>query len=88
MADLAELIEKVKRCRKSSNDLDMEIDLALFEPDGLHTSVRPNDAGTKLVYTRTGGETSTFLANDWTLCKESRRLAVKRLTAKQEASNG
>lgn len=77
---LKELIERVKASH-GSNALDMEIEIALFEPDGLHTSVRPNAAGTKLVYTRQDGGTDTHWAGDYTLNADNRQDAIRRLSS-------
>lgn len=65
--ELSGLIERVRGLKDASNALDIEIELALFKPDGRHASVRPNHAKTKLVYTTHDGQTETFWASDWTL---------------------
>lgn len=89
MSDLASLLEKVRSAKAGSNVLDMEIEIALFKPDGLHTSVRPNAAGTKLVYTRQDGGTDTHWAADHTLNAATRERAIALLTAlTQETPNG
>ena len=73
---LSELVERVRRCRSHSNKLDIEIDIALFKPDGKYVSVRPNAAGTKLVYRLADGSTRTHWAEDHTLNQESVERAV------------
>lgn len=80
------LIERVKAAKGYSNDLDIEIEMALFKPDGRHISVRPNAAKTKLVYTRRTGGTDTYWAPDWTISRANRNDAVRRLTAMQDQS--
>ena len=74
--DRAELIERLKKARKSSNALDLDTDIALFEPDQYHVSVRKNDAQSKLIFTRHDGKEETFWARDWSLNKDTRRRAV------------
>ena len=81
------LIERVKAARGYSNALDIEIEIALFKPDGRHISVRPNAAKTKLVYTKRTGGTDTFWAPDWTISQASRDEAVRLLQALKEHSN-
>jgi hypothetical protein len=90
MSDLASLLENVRSAKAGSNALDMEIEIALFKPDGLHTSVRQNAAGTKLVYTRQDGGTDTHWAADHTLNAATRERAIALLTAliTQETPNG
>ena len=80
------LIERVKAASGVSNALDIEIEMALFKPDGRHISVRPNAAKTKLVYTKMTGGTDTFWARDWTISQASRDEAVRLLSALKDAS--
>ncbi|MEQ9634649.1 MAG: hypothetical protein RLW68_01045 [Devosia marina] len=84
MTEISELLERVKAARGYSNALDIEIDMALFKPDGRHISVRPNAAKTKLVYIKRTGGTDTFLAHDWTISQASRDEAIRLLTVLQE----
>jgi len=90
MPDLASLLEEVRSAKGPTNSLDMKIEMALFKPDGLHTSVRQNAAGTKLVYTRQDGGTDTHWAADHTLNAATRERAIALLTAliTQETPNG
>lgn len=81
MTDLAELLERVNRLRSYSNDIDIDIDIALFEPDSQYRSVKPNAAKTKLVFTLADGTTRTHWADDHTLTGESRDRAARRLSA-------
>lgn len=93
MRDLTALIAKLEQCEGSDNALDMEIEIALFRPDKHHVSVRPNAAGTKLVYTRPDGRDETHLAWDWTMHKDRAVAALRALLtspasrAALEASN-
>lgn len=82
--ELASLIKRVKAAKGGSNALDMEIEIAVFKPDGLHTSARANAAGTKLVYERKDGGTDTHWAGDYTLNAASREHAVALLTSLKE----
>lgn len=86
MTDLSELIERVRQNRRQDNALDIEIDIALFEPDRDHVSVRANRAGTKLVYTRHDGRTDTFLARDHTLNAQRRSKAITALQSLKDKS--
>lgn len=75
-AVIAGLLERVEKATGPNNRLDCEIDIALFKPDSLHASVRMNDAGTKLVYTRHDGRTDTYWSLDHTLTPERKRVAI------------
>jgi hypothetical protein len=83
MSDLRGLIERCEKAREADNRLDCEIDIALFVPDDRHMSVRMNNAGTKLVYTRRGGGTDTHWSFGHTLNAGSRAAAVATLLALQ-----
>lgn len=75
------LVERLRQATGPDNALDIAIDIALFKPDRDHVSVRANNAGTKLVYTRPDGRTDTFLARDHTLNERRRFKAIALLTA-------
>lgn len=75
------LTDKVAALTEPSNAIDIEIEIALFQPDDRHVSVRPNSAGTKVVYTRRDGTKDTFWAYDYTLTTESRAKALAALQA-------
>ena len=62
----ADLITRLKAGERS-NELDIAIEIALFVPDQQHRSVRPNSAGTKVIYTRRDGKEETFWAHDWSM---------------------
>jgi len=81
MTKLTQLQERLARTRGPDNSVDIEIDVALFEPDEHHSAVRANSAGTKLVYAKRGGGTDTFWARDWTLTQASRNEAAALLAA-------
>lgn len=75
---LEELLDRVK-AGESGNALDMAIEIALFQPDNNYASVKPNAAGTKLVYTTHSGDLDTCLAWDWTLTAARRTKAIAAL---------
>lgn len=78
-ADIASLLERVEKATGPDNALDIAIEIALFKPNSTFTSVRPNAAGTKLIYTRPDGYEQTFWAYDYTLNAKSKAVALKRL---------
>jgi hypothetical protein len=80
MTDLSELIERVEKATGPSNELDIQIEIALFDPE---VSVRPNAAGTKLIYAMRSGKQQTVLAADHTLTPESREIALALLRSLQ-----
>ena len=70
-AYLTELAERVRTGSGISNRLDIEIELALFDPKvGSFVSVQPNASRTKLVYRRADGTDVTARAHDWTMRRE------------------
>lgn len=76
------LIDRISKLRAPSNNTDVLIEVALFEPDNDYLSARPNAAGTKVVYMRRSGKTDTFWAADHTLTSESRAESIARLRVK------
>jgi hypothetical protein len=89
MSDIAGLIERLEKASGPDNALDLAVEVALFRPDRRHVAVRPNAAGTKLVYTRPDGGANTYRAFDWTLGGTSKALAIGKLRAllSQEKAN-
>lgn len=75
------LVERLKACDEADNALDIAVEMATFHPDARYAAVRANAAGTKLIYTTHDGENQTCWAWDWTLTPESRREAIKLLSA-------
>jgi hypothetical protein len=71
-----ELIAKLEAGERG-NLLDVLIEIALFEPDGVYISVRANAAGTEAVYTRADGLERTHWARDWSRCPEVAIPALK-----------
>lgn len=64
---LLSMAERVERCTSADNALDVQVEIALFEPDKPYASVRANAAGTKLIYADHGGREQTCWAGDWTM---------------------
>ena len=73
------LIEKLERCTGPDNELDIAIEIALFEPDEEFGGVRANAAGTKVVYMRHDDSCQSHWAFDWTLNEENRKAAIAEL---------
>jgi hypothetical protein len=69
MASEAELLALAERCEKGSgrnNALDVAVEVALFEPDALTVSARPNAAGSKVIFSDINGKDATYWAQEWT----------------------
>lgn len=76
MASSPNLIERVESGQGADNELDVLIEIALFEPDGVDLAIRANSAGTKVIYTYPTGE-ETYWARDWTLNRLSAAAALR-----------
>ena len=79
MPDLTDLIARVEALNHTDNAIDVEVEIALFEPSTGWASCRPNSAGTKVIYTHSYGGNSTVWADDWTLNRERRAETVRLL---------
>jgi hypothetical protein len=87
---LLALADKVEAIRSGfDNAIDVQCEIALFEPDDCELAIRANDAGTKVIVTIAGGRDRTFLARDYTISAGARRktAAALRARAHQETSN-
>lgn len=51
---------------EQGNDLDVQIEAALFKPDDDHVSAHANSAGTKVIYIDAEGQEFTHWAPEWT----------------------
>lgn len=60
----ADLIARLLAAKSGSNELDVLMEVALFEPDEEYVACRANNAGTKVIYTRADGGEQTNLAPD------------------------
>jgi hypothetical protein len=80
-SDLIQRLEKGER----SNELDVLIEVALFEANERDASCRPNAAGTKVIYTERTGKSQTCWAVEWTHDPAD---AIKRLRARGSIPEG
>ncbi|WP_408914037.1 hypothetical protein [Brucella pseudogrignonensis] len=81
------LIDRLSKMDRSCNSTDVLVEVALFKPNNIYISIRANNAGTKVIFTRTGGKRDTCWAYDYTLTPERRAKCIAILRAK-EASDG
>lgn len=79
MPEPMELALRVERGIGLDNGLDVKIECALFTPEVGYIAIRPNFAGTKVIYTRDDLTEVTFRAREWT---EDRAGAARLLRAK------
>lgn len=87
MTDLIKALEEAEKERRpSDNALDVLVEVALFEPCEAYSAVRPNNAGTKLIYTRTDGSRETCLAWDWTQPSNRRKTIALLKAASDEGA--
>jgi len=80
-ATLLALAERVATGSGCDNALDIEVELALFEPDDEWAAIRVNDAGTKTICTSPSGKERTFWARDYTISAASRSNTAAALRA-------
>lgn len=78
---IEELIARLER-GECSNELDVAIEIALFDPD---VSIRANAAGTKVIYTRRSGKETTHYAADWSM-DEERSITIDLLRSLKDAT--
>lgn len=65
---LLALAERVSRLGpQGDNHLDVQVEVALFNPGGVYTAARPNYACSKVVYTDKAGNNVVCWAEDWTI---------------------
>lgn len=64
---LNELAERVEKLEGPDNNIDVQVEVAMFRPDDGYIAARPNAAGTKVIYTTVDGRDETFRAQDWTM---------------------
>ena len=65
MSSVDDLISKLSKGDITSNEFDVQWEVENFEPCEAYSSVKPNWAGTKLIYTRQDGTQQTCWARDW-----------------------
>ena len=81
---LIELAERCEKGRNEDNALDVMIEVALFVPDKRYSAVRPNAAGTKVVYTTIMGQSETCWAWHWTMRRAQTAAALRARAAMGE----
>lgn len=64
---LIALAERVESGAGSNNELDVLVEVALFTPSENCVSIRPNNAGSKVIYSYVDGTDATYRAEDWTM---------------------
>jgi hypothetical protein len=84
--DLRNLATHIEALTTASNTLDVLVEVALFERDARTVAVRPNAAGTKVIYTTAIGSEQTHWAYDWTITAAARAKTVAGLRARAERS--
>jgi len=84
--ELLALADRVEAERGFCNELDVQCEVALFEPDACELAIRPNAAGTKVIVTIAGGADRTFLARDFTISARARADTAAKLRARAHAS--
>lgn len=80
---MTDLITRLSKLDAPDNRTDILIELALFKPDKNYVSARANNAGTKVIFTRTDGQQETCWAYDYTLTPERRTKCIALLRAKE-----
>jgi len=75
------LINSLEGVSRSHNELDVQIECLLFKPGTCFKAIRPNAAGTKVIYTDRAGNNVTCWAEDWTHNPARRRDTANRLRA-------
>jgi len=87
--ELLALADRVDMLSGISNKLDSEIEIALFNPpeDGF-VSVRRNNAGSKLIYTRQDGSEVTAWAMDWTMDRPRSAALLRALATSRSQHEG
>jgi len=76
------LSERVEALDKSDNEIDVLVEIVLFEPDDIDAAIRANNAGTKVIYTQHDGKERTYLSGDWTFSAHSREQIAAALRAR------
>lgn len=80
--ELLALADRVDAIRSGfDNAIDVQCEVALFQPDNCELAIRPNAACSKVIVTINGGPDRTFLAGDYTISAGARRKTAARLRA-------
>lgn len=78
MTDIDRIIAGLER-GTPDNALDVQVEVALFEPCGEMAAIRANSAGTKVIYTDHLGREYTHWAPDWSGMPGHRQYAIDAL---------
>ena len=78
---LTRLADRVEGARGMDNALDVQVEIALFQPCQAYASIRANAAGSKTICTDHSGRDMTFWARDYTISAGNRRQAAAALRA-------
>jgi len=84
-SSLLALAERVEGLTRSDNSIDVLVEVAMFEPDEEYTSIRANDAGTKVILTGHDRLERTFWPQDWTMDAEERAATAAALKARAQS---
>lgn len=86
--EMLALAERVAGGKGLDNALDVEIEVALFEPGEAAASARANAAGTKVIYTYTDGTQRTHWAEEWTAIRGEAALTLRSRAQSPEQVKG
>jgi len=64
--DLNDLADRVEKLKAADNAVDVLVEIALFEPSETSVAIRPNAAGTKVIYSYADESSMTYWAEEWT----------------------
>lgn len=85
------LIDGLLKCLidgEKGNNLDVQIELAVFQPCAEYASARANSAGSKVIYTRHDGTQNTCWAPDWTRDRVTASVALTLARKLAQATEG
>lgn len=82
MNRLLALADRVETLKESSNEVDVLVEIALFEPDEDAAAISSNAAGTKVIYYGHDGKSEAHRAQDWTHGKPMRMTTARCLRAR------
>jgi len=80
---VSSLVDRISKLDGPCNQTDVLVELALFKPDENYKYACANNAGTKVIFTRTGGKRETCWAYDYTLTPERRAKCIAILREKE-----
>lgn len=83
MSEVESLAQQVEAARGCNNSLDVQCEIALFEPSETERSIRANAARTKVIVTFHDGSEWTYIARDFTISKVERERTAALLRANE-----